>query len=246
MLTSKQKKWLGGVLLILGIMFISPIPDFIDGIGLTVFSLWKGVEINASNFSVYFIDYTLFTVFLGIIMIIFGLNLLGKNWKYLKKKLDLGHYKIAVGLSVLVVVLIAFLDVRGLVYWTSFSTIESYTGGFQGAAFWNFFKTIAFSLMLIVPICYWFFVRKDKSEVLALFLSSLTLFYFGLADILYFVFQKTPIPEVLPWLNNHPIIGWISMNILRQPEVTNYALLFSVLVGFIIVFFKTKILKEKF
>lgn len=246
MLTSKQKKWLGGILLVVGLMFISPIPDVSDGVGFTLFSVWKGVQIDASNFSLYFLDYTLLTVLLGGIMVFFGLSLLGKNWKYLKKKMDLGHYKIAVGLSILVVVIIAFLDVKGLIYWASFSDMASYTGGLQGMAFWNFFKTIAFSLMLIVPICYWFFVKKDKSETLALFLSSLTLFYFGLADVLYFVFQKASLPEVLPWLNSHPVIGWISANILGQPSVTNYALLFSVLVGFVIVFFMTKILKERF
>lgn len=246
MLTKKQKKWLGGIIIIIGIILVSPIPDFFDTIGFSLFAMWKGVDVNISNMGTHFLDYTIFSTLLGAVLIILGLNLLGQNGKYLIKKLDLGHYKIAVGLSILIVVIIAFLDVKGLVYWTSFSTIESYTGGFQGVAFWNFFKTIAFSLMLIVPICYWFFVRKDKSEVLALFLSSLTLFYFGLADILYFVFQKIAIPGVLPWLSNHPIIGWISATILGQAEVTNYALLFSVFIGFIIVFFMTKILKEKF
>ncbi len=246
MLTNTQKKWLGGVILLIGISLISPVPDFLDVFGFKIFSLIKGITIDAGNISMYFLEYLLLTAIAGVALIIFGLNLLGKNWKYLKKKLDLGNYKIAIIFAILIVALIAYFDVRGLIYWSSFNNPSNYTNGLQGIDFWNFFKSIAISIMLIVPACYYFLVRRDKSETLAIFLTSFLMWMFGLADVSYFVFKKTFIPETLPWLNSHPVIGFISKSILGLSEVTNYSLIVSVIIGFVLVFLTSKILKEKF
>lgn len=36
----------------------------------------------------------------------------------------------------------------------------------------------------------------------------ITLAYSGLEDLLYYVLQLRPVPELLPWLDQHPLIFW--------------------------------------
>ena len=59
------KKLLGGVLIFLGIVIISPIPDPSDTIGFAIFSAIKGIELTMDNFSIYFLEYLLMTFILG-------------------------------------------------------------------------------------------------------------------------------------------------------------------------------------
>ena len=246
MLTNKQKKSLGWGVLIAALFFLNPIMDVSDFLILPLYAMYSGVDVTVENLSIVYLDYFMWCMVIGIILLTISMNLLGWNLKRLWKKIDPGKYRIAIGLSIFVVALIAYLDIQGMIYWASFSSEEAYTSGLQGLAFWNFFKSIAFSLMLIVPICYWFFVRKDKSEVLALFLSSYILWMFCFSDLLYFIFQRKIIPSTLPWLINHPVAGWVSSNLFGNPMVTSLSLITTVIIGFVIVFFMTKILKEKF
>ena len=137
-------------------------------------------------------------------------------------------------LGVLVVVLVAFIDIQGV------NLIgQDYTKGIFDISVWYHHLITALIIFSIVPICYFLFFRKDKSEAVGIYLVSLILFYFGLADILYFFLQGFPVPQTLPWLNNHFIISKFG------EVVTNTTLYISVFVGSVIAWFTAKTLKEK-
>jgi len=244
MLTKKQKKIFGGIILLIGIILVSPIPDFFDTIGFSLFSMWKGVDVNVNNIGTHFLDYTIFSILLGAVFIILGLNLLGQNGRYLVKKLSIGKYKIAVGIAIFVVLVVAIWDIwsmnSGL-----FGSVTDYTLGNYAAGWWNLFYRFVIILFLAVPVSYYFLVHKDKSEVLGIFGASMIMYFGGLADIAYFIFQKIPIPETLPWLMSNPFIKFVSTS-LGYVTVTNISLLVSVMIGFVITFIYVKILKEKF
>jgi len=240
-----MNKKLGWIILILAIFFLDFIPGPTDAIVLPLYSMYSGADISAGNLSSIYLDYFIWSTIIGLILLFIGMRLLGWNFKKLFKKMDLGKYNLMVGLAVAVVAIVAFMDVQGMIYWASFSSAEAYTLGQQGPAFWNFFKNIVLAIFLILPITYFLVVNRDKSEAFSIWITSYALWIFGFADILYFVFQRARIPEFLPWLNNHPVIGWISSTLGFQ-GVTNISLIISVAIGFIIVFMVNKLLKEKF
>jgi len=238
-----KKKTIGWVFLALALFFFSPIPGPDDVVGLKLYSMYSGVDVSLDNLSEIYLDYTIFTTLISLILLFLAMHFLGWSWKKLWKKLDIGKYKIALFIGIGIVGLIAYLDIQGLIFFTEMG--RDYTSGDFPHSYWIAFRNTAYILMGLVSLCYYFFVRKDKSETLAVFLTPFILFWFGLADVLYFVFQKLPIPATLPWLNNHIIIGWIS-NTLGFCSVTNVSLIISVFIGFVLVFIITKVLKEKF
>ncbi len=242
--TKSERKLLGGALILLGAIVISPIPDPTDTIGFTIFSMLKGIKLSVDNLSVYFLEYTLLTIVLGVLLIFIGMRILNWNLGRILKKLDIGKYKIAVGIAIFAVLAVAILDV-----WSMnsgiFGSVTDYTLGNYTAGWWDLFFKFVLVLFLAVPISYFFLVRQDKSEALGIFGASVIMFFGGLADIAYFVFQKVPIPERLPWLDTHLFIGFISRT-LGFDGVTNISLLVSVFIAFILTFIYVKILKENF
>jgi len=213
-----KKKTFGWIFLFLAILFINPIPTGVDDVvPFYVFSMYSGVDISLDSISEVYLDYVIFSTIVGLIFLLIALHLLNWGWKNLFKKIGLGKYKLALLMGIGIVALISYLNIQG---------------------------TTIYILMGLVSLFYYFFVRKDKSETLAVFLTPLILFWFGLVDLLNFVFQRVPIPENLPSLNNS-IVSWIS-GTLGFCQVTNVSLIVSVFLGFIVVFIATKVLKEKF
>ena len=237
--------FLGSMAILAGILFIEPTPDFIS---FGAYCLWKGIPfstMNASNISTILWNYEIWSITLGVIFILIGMYLLKWDWKKLWKKLDLGHFKIALIIAVLVVFLISLLDIFSA-HSGVFGTFTEYTTGQYTEGWWNLFFKIVLVIFSIPAICYYFLVKNDKSESIAIFLSSLILFFGGLADVGYFVIQKLPIPDNLPWLLGSPFIGFVSTSLMGLDTVTNFSLLFSVVLSFVGAYFVSKILKEKF
>jgi hypothetical protein len=153
--------------------------------------------------------------------------------------MKLNKYQIAIIIGILSVILVAWIDIQG------FNLLgDKYTNGDFSSNVWPHHLLTAIIIFLIPALCYFFFYRRDKSETLAIFLTGLTLFYFSLADIFYFWLQNKSIPETLSWLTNHPIIGKVAL--LTNNLVTPITLYTSVVLGFILVYFITKFLKDKF
>jgi hypothetical protein len=148
-------------------------------------------------------------------------------------------FTISIILGILVLILIAYLDTGGAIILGN-----QYTNGNYPSGFWTHFLITSILIMLIIPICYYLFYKKDKSETLAIFLTSFLLFWFGIADIFYFWLQGKSVPLVLNHLNNHPIIGNIS-EFLGFSSVTPNALYISAIIGIIITYFIVRYLKDK-
>lgn len=241
----KWKKILGFALLALAILLIEFTPD---PLSLGLYAVTHGIEfssINANNIGMHLWDFEVWSISVGFLLLLGAMYLLGWNFKKVWKKLNLDKYWLAFVLAIAVVIAVAYLDIQGMLYWASFSTTSAYVNGLQGAAFWGFFKSIVLVLFAILPIAYFFLYRRDVSETIALFLSEIILWMFGFADLMFFVLQKQLVPNILPWLNNHPIIGGISSS-LGYSNVNPVSLLFTVMVGFILAYFSAKILKDKF
>ncbi len=152
-------------------------------------------------------------------------------------KLSKFQWAIIFGISL--VILVSWIDIQG------FNLLgEKYTQGDFPSTVWPHHLITALILFLIPAVLYWTFYRKDKSEFFAIFLAGFTMFYFLLADVFYFWLQGKSIPPSLPWLINHPIAGNVA-KILNLNIVTPLVLYVSVAIGLIVVYFGSKILKEK-
>jgi len=238
-----NKKIIGWTIIILAFLFIDIVPGPTDIIPLQIYSSVTGADISPANLSVIYLDYFIWSMVVGIILLFIGMNLLEWDLRRLMRKLDIGKYKIALAIGVLVTILIAYLDIQGLVFFTDLG--RDYTIGEFPKSYWYAFRNTAYILMALVALCYYNFARRDISEAIAVFITPFILFWFGFSDLLYFILQRQPFPETLPWLVNHPVIGRIA-NFLNFDGVTNVALIVSVLIGVGVVIIGTKILKENF
>lgn len=124
-----------------------------------------------------------------------------------------------------------------------FGSYEQYTSGNFTQGWWNLFYNYNVILISLVTLSYYSFARKDFSESLGIFLTAYTLWFWGLADALYFLFQGQMIPEKLIWLNSHPVMSRIATT-LGQTDVTRITLLISIALGFMIVYFMDKYLEK--
>jgi len=238
-----KNKTIGIVLLVLALWFLLPIPGPDDVVGLKLYSMYSGVNVGLDNLSSIYLDYMIFSTVVGLILLLIAMHFLNWSWKRLWHKINLGKYNLAIGLAVLAVLAVALFDIwsmnSGL-----FGSVVDYTNGNYMAGWWDLFFKFVIVLFLAVPTCYFFFVHRDFSESFGIFGASIIMFFGGLADLAYFIFQRTPIPKTLPWLN-HFFIGWVS-NTLGFEQVTDISLLISVIISFLITYFFIKIMKEKF
>lgn len=245
---NKGKGWkyvLGISLVLVGLLFIEFFPD---PISLGAYAMFNNIDvstIDSTNLANHLWGFEIWSITVGIVFLFSGAYLLGWDWKKIWKKINIDRYWIGFILAVLIVVLIAYIDIQGMIYWSSFSSVEAYTQGLQGCDFWLFFKSIVMVIFIILPISYFFLYRRDKSEAISLFLSEWIIWMFGLSDLMYFVLQNKSLPNILPWLSSHPVIGNVS-RLLGHEIVTSVSLLLSVSIGFVLAYFTAKTLKERF
>jgi len=153
------------------------------------------------------------------------------------------HQKIFL-FSVLAVALIAIFDIWSMNSGV-FGTIENYISGNYTPGWWTLFFKINIAFLVLISVFYYFFVRKDFSESVSFFVSSTILWFTGLSDIFFFLFRRLPVSQTLDWLNNHIVIGKVTI-LLGFSDVTSTALFISTFLGLIISYCITKILVEKF
>lgn len=146
-------------------------------------------------------------------------------------------YKKAIMLAILSVVAIALFDVLAA-HSGVFGTYQDYTNGEYSPGWWPLFFKTNLILLSLIPIAYYLFGRRDKSESIALFFTSITLWFTGLADVFYFLLQGKMVPETLPWLN-HGTYGLVSL-LMGLETITRTSLFVTVAIGFVAVYFITK------
>jgi len=243
-MNSKTKKTLGWIILIIAIFIINPLPGADDLVTLQAYSMYSGADVSLNNISVIYVDYLIWCFVVGFILLFFGMYLLGWDFKKLLNYLNFGKYKMAIFLAIAAVLFVAVFDIWSMNSGV-FGSVLDYTLGNYTVGWWDLFYKFVLSFFVVVPVCYFFLVRKDFSEALGIFGASMILYFGGLADIAYFIFQRIPIPKTLPWLDNHLIIGWIS-NTLGFAGVTNVSLIISVFISVIVMLLYVKVLKERF
>jgi len=112
----KTKKYLGWTILIIALLFLSPLPGADDLVTLPIYSMYSGADVGLDNLSVIYIDYVIWCFFVGLILLGIAMYFLGWDLKKLWKKIDLGKYNLAVGLSILVVVAMSFFELDSYLY----------------------------------------------------------------------------------------------------------------------------------
>ena len=212
-----KNKTIGWIFFVLFLIMINPIPGPDDVVMLKLYSMYAGVSLGVDSISEIYLDYFIFSAVISLILLLLAMYFLNWSWKRLLKKMNLGRFNLAVGLSVLVVIFVSYMNI---IDWTTILMISG-----------------------VVPLIYFLTYRKDKSETLALFTVPIILIGFGFSSLLRFVFDRAPIPE-FPCLNNF-IVSWISQA-LGFAQVSNVVLLISVSISFILVFLYVKLLKERF
>jgi hypothetical protein len=150
-------------------------------------------------------------------------------------------FKKAIIFSILAVALISIFDILAA-HSGVFGSLEDYTNGNFVNGWWSLFFVMNMIMLAIGPVIYYFSVRKDKSEKISLFLTSVILWFTGLADILYFLFQFKMIPAKLPWLN-HGIYKVIS-SAMGLNTITWISLLITTALGFVAIYFLNKIMEK--
>lgn len=144
--------------------------------------------------------------------------------------------------AVLVVALLSLFDVFAA-HSGVFGSFQEYTNGNYPSSWWSLYFKNAMILFGTVAISYYIFGRQDISESIAIFITPLILFEFGLSDILYFWFQGQMVPLTLPWLDGHNIIGRIA-DIFNFESVTNIVLYISAVIGLITAYFSAVLLEK--
>jgi hypothetical protein len=153
------------------------------------------------------------------------------------------EFKKGLIIAVIIVVFISIADILAA-HSGVFGSYEDYTAGNFNAGWWNLFYNYNVIVIFLATLFYYFFVRKDISESLGIFLTAYSLWFWGMADALYFLLQGKMIPETLVWLNGHPIMGRIA-NTLGSTDVTRLSLLISIALSLVVVYFMDKFLEKQ-
>lgn len=158
--------------------------------------------------------------------------------------MDKRHKYILISIFI-VVSLISLLDIAFLKSGIFGNPIDYQNGNYvQGT--WVLFYKLSLAIMILFSAAYYFYFRSDISETIAIFLGSYSLWsYFGISDLLFFWYQFREVPDSLPWLSHNVALQPVA-NILGYTTITNTSLYVSAIIGIIVIYFTTKLLKEKF
>jgi len=162
-----------------------------------------------------------------------------KNWLDIKTK-----FGKAILLGIGLVVLFSYMDSLGFSMFQSIGGFNSDTYVRMEPAYMKFFWTFAYSSIVLLGICYWNFVKKDKSEVVAVILTPLILLFGGLEDLMYYFFTGIPFfGTTLPWLDDNFFMGYVA-KWLGFSNVTSTSLLISIALGIVVLYFTLGKLKR--
>ena len=151
-------------------------------------------------------------------------------------------FNVAILLAFALVASIAILDIFSMNSGVFGSPLDYTTGDFV-EGWWNIFRDIVLWAVIFLGIVYYALYRRDKSEAVGISLVAYISWRFGLADVLFFLFQGRPVPETLEWLQGNFPIQFFA-NILNGGTVTSMVLYVSAISGIIISVVVAKALKK--
>ena len=127
-----------------------------------------------------------------------------------------------------------------------FGNPENYTNGiFSVNGWWSLFFKFNLLMIALLSLSYFWFGNHDFSESLSLF-AGVTILWLvgGISDILFFFLRGKNIPLELPWLSTS-YIGRLS-NLLGFQTVTRTSLYLCAIISLAVVYYLTKVLKQRF
>lgn len=145
-------------------------------------------------------------------------------------------------ISISIVLFLAWMDVQGFLMWQAMGDLAAEAYVKAEPHYMMFFWTFAYALIGIVAAVYYVF-RKDKSETVALVLTPLMLLWGGVEDIFYFIIQRKPIPETMPWLYDNVGVGNVS-KLMGETTVTPQTLIASIIIFSGLAYLTHKYLKK--
>jgi hypothetical protein len=143
-------------------------------------------------------------------------------------------YWYVVGIGMGLPIIFAMLDLIGAKMWRTLGgwAADAYIRAEPTymALFWIF----AYTMVFAIALTYWF-VKRDKSEAIALGLIPVVLLQFGAEDIWFYLFGGHQLFGVtMPWLTENlwplTIVSWM----LGEPVVTGYTLLAGAMIGYLL------------
>lgn len=147
------------------------------------------------------------------------------------------HFWKVVWFAVSLPIIFAVLDLIGAAMWRSLGGWSSEAYLIAMPMYMLLFWTFAYLVIVAIALTYWY-VKRDKSETLALLVIPVILLQFGAEDVWFYLLGNHELLGVtMPWLTGNlwplTIVSWV----LGSPVVTGQTLIASVLIGHILVFY---------
>jgi hypothetical protein len=155
-------------------------------------------------------------------------------------------------ISLGLLVLFAWFDSQNLIGIKQIDTAWQAAGGWDASLnvwtiFWGQISPAVFNLWIGVLAAIgliWYVISKDKSESLALFLTPATLIWFGVQDLIYFVFSPDVFTESIGcWADALQPVRIIS-DLLGETCPTTTSFMLSAILGGFLAYWIYKKLKE--
>lgn len=151
------------------------------------------------------------------------------------KKKGKHFWKIA-GISALLPLVFAILDLIGAKMWGLMGGWNGQAYALGGEAYLSFFWIFAYIIIGVIALVY-YITTKDKSESLALILIPYTLLQFGVEDVFFFFIGGHPFwTTQMTWLTWNLIPPTLISYLLFSPVVFGVGLFISALLGIFVAY----------
>ena len=125
-------------------------------------------------------------------------------------------------MAIIFIAILAILDIQTMHFWNLEITQD------YAVVFWTF----VFLAVLLSCITY-YFIKKDKSESVAVGVIFYSLIWTGWEDIWFYLIKDQSIPSSMVHLLQHPVIGFIP-RYLGAETVTPFYLILIAIIGVVV------------
>ena len=129
----------------------------------------------------------------------------------------------------------AYLDAKQIITFHKINTQQAWDlfNAFTGPAIWMTWY-IAIAAIGIV----YFWLTKDKSEAIGIFVAGYLLLFFSTEDVFFFWFSEQPMTQCMQWFNElNPQLTWWSTTMFNESCVSPKALISFAVLGIFVSYF---------